>query len=156
MKIKKDTITGLLLIALGAVIAVMVSKFRYGMTWEYPGPKLFPLIAVFGFVVCGAGIFLSSIFGHKEDKVFLTGAGWLKTLSLFVMLALYILGLKYLGYMIVTPFVLFIFCTIIARGGDVKASLIGRIIFSVVFTLLIYVVYVHVFNMTLPTGIFFD
>lgn len=156
MKIKKDQFTGALLIALGIAVAVLVSRFKTEMTAAYPGPKLFPFIAVFGFIVCGAGIFLNSVFSKNEEEIFLTKAGWLKVVSIVAALCLYIFLLKYVGYMICTPFMLFAFCTIIARDSDRKASLLGRIIFSVVFTVIIYVVYIHVFGMTLPMGILFD
>lgn len=157
MKVKRDQITGALLIALGIAIATLTSQFRTEMTAAYPGPKLFPLIAAFGFIVCGAGIFIGSLFSKKGEEVFLTKAGWIKVAAIVACLCLYILLLKYVGYMICTPFILFAFCTIIAKGdGDRKVGSIGRIVFSVIFTAFIYVIYIHVFGMTLPAGILFD
>ena len=155
MKIKKDQITGLVLVLLGLAVAVLVSQFKKEMTAAYPGPKLFPLIAAFGFVVCGMGIFLTSTVDKKEEKVFLAKTGWLKLAVLFALMCAYIFFMKYFGYLIVTPFVLFAASTLIAKGGNVKSSLVGRIVFSVVFSVIVYVMYVHMFSMTLPSGILF-
>ncbi|MGE4353380.1 MAG: tripartite tricarboxylate transporter TctB family protein [Oscillospiraceae bacterium] len=156
MKVKRDQITGAGLIILGIAIAVLVSRFKMPMTAAYPGPKLFPLIAVFGFVICGLGIFLNSTFSNKPEKAFLMKEGWLKVGIAFAILCTYIFLMKYLGYLVVTPFALFAFSTLFARGGNVQSKLLYRIVFSVLFTLIIYVLYVNVFSLTLPRGLLFD
>ena len=67
-KIRRDHVTGLALIILGVVVAVLVMQFKKPMTAAYPGPKLFPLIAAFGFVACGLGIFIEGCLSKKEEK----------------------------------------------------------------------------------------
>lgn len=156
MKIKRDQITGLFLVVLGAVVAVLVSQFKTPMTAAYPGPRLFPLISAFGFIVCGIGIFFTSTFSNKAEKVFLVKKGWMKVLLLFALLCVYVLMMKYLGYLIVTPFVLFAFSTIIAKDGKSSPKVLYRVIFSVGFTLLIYLMYVNVFGLALPAGLLFE
>lgn len=156
MKIKKDQITGLVLIIVGLVFAYMTFQFKKPMTPEYPGPMLFPLIAVFGFVVCGLGIFLTSTFSKKEEQVFLMKEGWIKVIVTFIILCVYVFLMKYFGYLVVTPFVLFALSTIFAKGDGKEAKLVSRIVFSILFSILVYLLYVHVFSLTLPSGIFFD
>ena len=156
MKVKRNQVTGLALIIIGLVFGYLTMQFDKPMTAAYPGPKLFPLIAVFGFIVCGLGIFIEGTFGKKEEKPFLSKTGWGKVVSMFLILVVYVFLMKYLGYLIVTPFALFATSTLIARGQDQHPRLRSRIIYSVAVTLLIYAMYVIAFGMTLPSGLLFD
>lgn len=152
MKIKRDQIMGLLLILAGIAVAILVSQFKKDMTAVYPGPKLFPLIGAFGFVVCGLGIFVGSCLSKKEEDVFLVKAGWIKVFTTFAILCVYVLLMKYLGYMIVTPFVVFALECLIAKGGGGEIRSLRFAIFAILFTIIIYVMYVMVFGLTLPSG----
>jgi hypothetical protein len=153
MKIKRDQITGAALVLLGLVVALLVSQFRIDIKPGYPGPKLFPLITVFGFVVCGTGIFVKSTIGGKDETVFLVKSGWIKVAAAIGILALYVFSMSYLGYIIVTPFAVFSLTSLFARGK--KSALIFRVIFSLVFSFVVYVVYVYAFGLNLPRGIIF-
>ncbi|MDL2229430.1 tripartite tricarboxylate transporter TctB family protein [Treponema sp. OttesenSCG-928-L16] len=153
MLVKRDQMTGAALVLAGIFFAVLISQFRIDIKPGYPGPKMFPLISVFGFIVCGTGIFLQSTFSKKEEKKFLLKEGWIKVGISFGILILYVFIMKYLGYFITTPFVLFALCTFYSKGFVSK--LIPRIIFSVLFTLISYAVYVYAFGLRLPRGILF-
>ena len=155
-RIKRDQVTGLALMLIGVIVVILVMQFKKEMTAAYPGPKLFPLIAATGFLICGLGIFLEGCFGKKAEKPFLNGEGWKKVGLMFIILVAYVFLMKYLGYLIVTPFALFAFTTLIAWGGKVESKLLPRIIYSIVVTILIYLMYVTAFGMTLPTGLLFD
>ena len=155
-KIRRDHVTGLALIILGVVVAVLVMQFKKPMTAAYPGPKLFPLIAAFGFVACGLGIFIEGCLSKKEEKPFLSAAGWKKVGIMFAVLIVYVFLMKYLGYMLATPFALFAFTTIIEKGEKTKAGLVSKIIYSVAVTVFIYLMYVTAFGMTFPSGMLFE
>lgn len=156
MKIKRDQITGLVLIILGIVFAVLVSQFKKPFTPEYPGPMLLPGIGVFGLIVCGAGILVSGFRQTGADKTFVTKEGWVRILVTFAILCAYILGMKYLGFLIVTPFVLFGITTYFSAGSGIKTKLWVNIVFSVVVAVFIWFMYVQLFGMTLPEGILFE
>jgi len=153
MKVKRDQLTGAALFLLGIVIAILVSQFRIGFKPGYPGPMLFPLISVFGFIICGAGIFLQSTFGKEEEEVFLLKEGWLRLGISFVILTAYVLALSVAGFLIATPFALFAISTMYAKGQTSQRKY--RIIFSIGFTLLVYVIYEFAFGLRLPGGILF-
>lgn len=155
MKIKRDQITGLVLIILGIVFAILVSQFKKPFTPEYPGPMLLPGIGVFGLIVCGAGILVNGFRQTAEDKTFVTKTGWIHILVTFAILCVYILGMKYLGFLIVTPFVLFGITTYFSAGSGIKTKLWVNIVFSVVVAVFIWFMYVKLFGMTLPEGILF-
>ncbi len=156
MKIKRDQVTGLVLIILGIVFAVLISQFKKPFTPEYPGPMLLPGIGVFGLIVCGAGIMVNGFRQKSEDKTFVTKAGWVRMLITFAILCVYIFAMKYLGFLIVTPFVLFGITTYFSAGSGVKTKLWVNIVFSVAVSLFIWFMYVKLFSMTLPTGILFE
>lgn len=155
MKLKRDQITGIVLMVLAIAVTVLVFQFKKPMTAAYPGPKLFPLISAFGFAVCGLGIFITSTLSKKEEQVFLMKEGWIKVGLTFLILCVYVFLMKYLGYLIVTPFTIFAFSTLFAKYGKVQSKILYRIIFSVAFSVFVYVMYVNVFGMTLPSGSLF-
>lgn len=156
MKIKRDQITGLVLMALGVFFAVLISQFKTPFTAAYPGPSLLPGIGVFGLIVCGAGTFISGCRQKKEDAVFVTKEGWIRILVTFAILCAYVLGMKFLGFLIVTPIVFFIIVTYFAKSSKVESKLWVRIVFALAVTVIVWLVYVQLFGMTLPDGELFS
>lgn len=156
MKIKRDQVTGLILIALGIFFAVLISQFKKPFTPEYPGPSLLPGIGVFGLIVCGAGILVSGCRQKTEDKAFVAKEGWVRIIATFVILCVYVFAMKYLGFLVCTPFILYGLTTYFAKASNIETKLWVRIVFSIVVALVIYGMYVPLFGMTLPTGMLFD
>lgn len=150
MKLKRDQITGAVLVLLGIVVAVLVGQFKVPFAASYPGPKALPMIAVAGFIVCGAGIFVESTKSQKEEPVFLVKEGWLRVLASIGLLALYILGMKYVGYLVMTPVICYALTTLYAKGSS--STLKGRLIYTVLLTAAIYVIYVFAFGLGVPMG----
>ena len=130
MKIKRDQLTGAVLILLGIVVFMMTTSFSIPITGAYPGPRMLPTIAAFGFAVCGLGILVNGTMSKKEEKVYMVKAGWIRIGITLAVIAAYI-----------------------ARGS--QTSLKGRIIFSVAVAVIIYVIYVFAFGLTLPGGMLF-
>ena len=112
-----------------------------------------PLIAAFGLVVCGGGIFIIGTI-KREEEPFLLKEGWMKIAVTAILLIVYVLCMKYLGYLISTPILLFVLSTLFAKGN--KASLKARIIFSVGFTIALYIIYVYLFGLSFPMGLLFE
>ena len=156
MKIKRDQITGLALVILGIVLFVLIGQFKKPMTAEYPGPKLMPGIAAFGLVVCGLGIFVKGCMQKTADAVVISKAGMLRIVITFAALCLYILGMKYLGFLIVTPFLVYGLTTYFAKSTGVETKLWARIVFALVVTGVIWAMYVPLFGMELPVGELFE
>lgn len=153
MKIKRDQLTGAVLIILGIVVFIMTTSFSIPITGAYPGPRMLPTIAAFGFAVCGLGIFVNGTMSKKEEKVYMVKAGWIRIGITLAVIAAYIAAMTVAGYLIATPVILYILTTMFARGS--QTSLKGRIIFSVAVAVIIYVIYVFAFGLTLPGGMLF-
>ncbi|MDO5550183.1 MAG: tripartite tricarboxylate transporter TctB family protein [Lachnospiraceae bacterium] len=154
MKIKRDQLTGAVLVLLGIVVFLMTTTFSIPITAAYPGPRMLPSIAAFGFVVCGLGIFAEGTMSKKEEKTFLVKEGWIRVLLTLAVIAAYIAGMTVAGYLITTPIILYVLTTMFAKGS--KTTVKGRVIFSVAVAVIIYVIYVFAFGLTLPAGMLFD
>ena len=150
-KIKRDQIVGAVLVILGIVIFFMISDYRVPFTMAYPGPKALPGIAAFGFIACGIGIFVQSTLDKKPQKEFVVKGGWLRFGIAFGVLIVYVFLMKFLGFLIVTPFACFGLSTLFAKGK--KSSWIARAVFSVVFTLFVYFLYKYGFSLPMPEPI---
>ena len=156
MKVKRDQISGLALVILGIVLFILIGQFSKPLTAEYPGPRLMPGIAAFGLVVCGLGIFVKGCTQKTEDKVVITKAGLLRILISFAALWLYILGMRFLGFLITTPFLVYGLTTYFAKATKAETKLWVRIVFALVVTGVIWAMYVPLFGMELPVGELFE
>lgn len=154
MKIKRDQVTGAVLVLLGLVVFFMTSTFTMPITAAYPGPRMLPAIAALGFVVCGSGILIGSSLGKKEEKAYMVKAGWIRIGAALAVIAAYIAAMTVAGYLIATPIILYVLTAMFAKGSD--STLKGRIIFSVAVSVIIYVIYVFAFGLMLPSGILFE
>lgn len=156
MKIKRDQITGLVLVILGVIVFAMISQFETPFTPSYPGPSLLPGIGAFGLVVCGAGVFVTGCLQKGEDKEFMPKGGWLRMGASFAALCAYVLAMKYVGYLVATPFLLYGLTTYFAKASGMATKLWTRIVFSIVVSVAIWAMYVPLFGMTLPAGLLFE
>lgn len=81
---------------------------------------------------------------------------WLRMLVTFVALCLYILAMKFLGFLVVTPFVTFFLVSYFAKKSGYELAAWKRIVFAVIVTVVIYGMYVPLFGMSLPSGLLFE
>lgn len=150
MKLKRDQITGVVLVVLGIVVAAMVTRFKVPFSVSYPGPKALPMIAVCGFIICGGGIFINSTRSKEEEPIFLVKEGWIRAACSLALLAGYILGMKFVGYLISTPVICYLLTTLYAKGSNTTIK--ARVLYAVLLTVIIYVIYVYAFGLGLPSG----
>lgn len=153
MKIKRDQLTGAVLILLGIIVIFMTTSFSVPITSSYPGPRMLPTIAALGFVICGLGILVNGTLSKKEEKAYMMKEGWIKIAVSLAVIAVYIGAMTIVGYLIATPVILYGLTTMFAKGS--QTTIKGRVIFSVLVSVIIYVVYVFAFGLTLPGGMLF-
>ena len=121
-------------------------------TPEYPGPKLLPGIGVFGLIVCGLGVFVNGCKQKEADKVVLTKEGLVRVVASFLILCVYILLMKFVGFLIATPIIVFVVTSYFMKESRVTTKLLYVVLYSVAVTVIIWGMYVQLFGMTLPTG----
>jgi len=153
MKMNRDQMTGALVFALGIFVFFSIQGYKVPFTAAYPGPMAIPGLAGVGFLICGAGIFIQGC-KKKGGKPFLSLNGWKRLGISIAMLALYILGLTYIGFWPSTVLCLYAFCTYYAKGYETKIW--QRILFSVAFTVVVFLVYEVLFGYSLPVGALFE
>lgn len=156
MRIKRDQIAGAALILIGIFFAILISQFEKPFTPEYPGPMLMPGIGVFGLIVCGAGVFVNGCRQKEADKLPVNLKGFVRVVITFAVLCLYVLGMKYVGFLASSPVLLYVLTTYFSKASNLPTKLWARIVFAIAVTVIIYAMYVPLFGMTLPEGILFE
>lgn len=149
MRMNKNRWISLGLIAFGLFWIWQTTKIKplFGVSSEDIGPKIFPIFASVMLIICCIGKFLTS---NKESAAFCDKEGWKTVGLLIVTFAVYVFLLDWIGYLISTPVLLVVLVKLLARGR--KISLVRAIIFALVTTVCVYVLFTLVMNVMLPSG----
>lgn len=152
MKLHKNQIYSICVILFAIVFMIMTSQLKsvYTLSERDIGPRAFPYLAGAGLIVCAIGKMLTE--GPKDDAVF-TLEGWKRILVVFVLIAGYLLAMTFVGYIITTP--VFSFLLVYAMKEDRKFSVWKTVLFAVLLTAALYVVFQNIILVFLPTGILF-
>lgn len=148
----KERVGGFVFAVFGVLVALFAGQIRMPVNSNEPGPRLFPYIAGFGMMLCGIGMMLTAPKGENK-KQFLTKTGWVRLLKMAVLLFLYYLGLKFIGFIISTLVFTAVIILLLADGK--KINKIASVIVAVVTTTAIYLLFDKVFQIQLPVGIIF-
>lgn len=148
-----DSLFGVLFVVLG-VVAVVWGRAMPPMIPPAIGPGLLPMICGAGFVLFGAALVVQ---GLPELGAIRAGRlslweprpnPWFPAVVL-VALVVYVVALPVAGFLATT--VLFVAVVVRASGGGIVASLV----FAAAVTLLLHLVFVHLFRVPLPPGLVF-
>lgn len=154
MKVSKNQLTGALFILFGILGAFWASRIAVKTnlaTAGDVGPRCFPYMACAGIILCGVGIIATC----RDDSAtsFLSGEELQKACRLIAVLVIYLIAVKYIGFLISTPFVLFVLIHMLK--GTNKTALPVSIIFSAAFPCIIYYIFVNLLKIMLPKGVLF-
>jgi len=149
-KLNKQQGLALFYIALGIWVAYLAHDIRslFQVSSVDVGPKMFPYACAAGLVLCGVGKFISS--RDAKSKPFLDRQGVLRLAVIFLVMAAYIAGLTYLGYIITTPIMLFVLTYMLADGK--KLVWWHVLLFAVLMTAAVYFAFTKLMNVILPAG----
>jgi len=149
-KLNKQQGLALFYIALGIWVAYLAHDIRslFQVSSVDVGPKMFPYACAAGLVLCGIGKFISS--RDAKSKPFLDRQGVLRLAVIFLVMAAYIAGLTYLGYIITTPIMLFVLTYMLADGK--KLVWWHVLLFAVLMTAAVYFAFTKLMNVILPAG----
>lgn len=148
--LSRDRISAIIIIFFGLFMIYNTSQIQsqFAVASSDIGPKALPYIVSLGLIICGIGIFMQS--GHKKSQHFLTLRGWKRLGLLTILLVLYIPAMKYIGFIIATPIVLFLISMLM--GAEKKLSLAKAAFFSVIVSVCIYMIFVNYLHVQLPSG----
>lgn len=114
-----------------------------------PGPRMFPYLIGILLIVTSIGKFITCN-QEDESKFYENYKGWLKVFAVLGLLFAYCWLFPILGYT-VTTFVVGVLSVYLLKG-DRKVSWYGPVLFSGILTGSMYVLFVKVLSVVLPTG----
>lgn len=152
---KNDKIVGLIIFVLGLTSLFLTSQIPVKTFTDDPGPRIFPYFGSGILVICGLGIlFLQKRNAEDMDATpFLTKDGWKRAGMITLLFIVYGLALKFLGFHIATPIMVYLFYHQIAGPG--RRFLFRGIIYSLATYGTVYLVFSKLLNAFLPPGIIF-
>ncbi len=146
---KRDQITGCIGLIMGILVAVATYLLPDSSMSSDIGPKFFPAICAVGLIVPGIGLLLKKSDGPVSKLTF--GKRESKRLALISLLVIaYVVAMDFIGFIIPTIIVQFVMCNMFAKG--VNVSLVSKILFAVVVTILIYLAFENLMSLQLPRG----
>jgi hypothetical protein len=155
MKLRRDTITGIVGLIGSAFFFYMTQSIRKPAKLLEPGPRLLPYVAIILIAVSSVALIIKGIKDRNvEEKPYFPKGGILKISRSYIMLIIYAVALTYLGFIISTPFATLAF--IYDLRGNSKVKLIPSIIISLIVTAVLYGMFVYGFQVKLPAGALFD
>lgn len=144
---KKDHITGIVLIVLGLLVMVFIRQIPTASVNNDVGPRLFPYISSIGIIICGIGI---AIQGKKQEvKPYFTLEEWKRFATIFSIVVLYAILLITLGFLISTPFILYLTMRIM---GQPKRLYFRTLSIAVGFTTFVFFIFEKILHVMLPAG----
>lgn len=144
---------------------VSVIVFTFAIIWLYmakdikaifsyagerdPGSKLFPILIGILLIVTSVGKFITCN-QEEESGFYESHKSWLKLLAMFALLCLYVYFFKITGYLL-TTFLLGVISVFLLKE-DRKVRWFSPIIFSAALTGIMYILFVKILSVVLPTG----
>lgn len=145
----------LILLGIGILFLIGTTNIRDPGLSGDPGPKLAPLVSGVGLVLCGIVLLLQTFFQAKSSKPVPASNEPRQTYARTAgILTLYIIGycaaLYTLGFILSTPVLLFFALGVI---GTHKPRMPIRIVFSILTTGIVFLVFETVLHVMLPSGL---
>ncbi|MDR1709744.1 MAG: tripartite tricarboxylate transporter TctB family protein [Candidatus Accumulibacter sp.] len=146
MKIKsqKDFVSGVLLIAVGALFAVGATNYSFGSSLR-PGPGYFPF--GLGLLLCVLGIVIAlGAFGRERGGDEAIGAiPWRPLACIVGALVFFGFFLPRLGFLVSFPAMI-----VITSAGDSEFTWKGALLNALALTALSYAIFIHGLGLTMP------
>jgi putative tricarboxylic transport membrane protein len=144
----KDRVVGIIITFLGLIVFIASMNIPINDISPDPGSRLFPLIGSTGMIIFGAGIFLNK--KESEVKPFMSRDGWIRLLKVMVIFIVYVLAIKYIGYLIASFIFMFVLVKLFAYERQIPVW--KNALFSVIVTASIWIVFVKFLTVSLPSG----
>ena len=155
MKLRRDTVTGIVGLAACAFFAWGAQLIKMPKKLLEPGPRLLPYVAIALVGISSIALIIKGIKErNKEEKPYFPKGGVRKITISFLILCAYAAALNFFGFLPSTPFATFVL--IYDLRGQSKVKPIPVAIISIVLTAALYAMFVYGFQVKLPVGVFFE
>lgn len=150
MKLNKNQVYSLCVIVFALILIYATSQLDslFSLSERDVGPKFFPNVAAVGMIICAIGKFITE---RKKSTPLFDKRGWICVGMIFGLIALYLVAIWLVGYLIATP--IFTALLVIAMKEDRKVKPLTVVLFSIITTMVLYVVFEKIIMVFLPTGI---
>ena len=150
MKLNKNQVYSLCVIVFALIVIYATSQLDslFQLSERDVGPKFFPYAAAVGMILCAIGKFITE---RNTSTPLFDKRGWIRAAVVFGLIALYLIAIWLVGYLIATP--IFTALLVIAMKEDRKVKPVTVILFSVITTIVLYVVFEKIIMVFLPAGI---
>ena len=154
-----DFIVSAVFLILGAAL-IIGGKSLPESTVVSVGPDFMPVVLGAVIIALAAILLVTSIVGYKEKLAALEGAepdhcDYKRVLASLVLSIAYVMLLQPVGFLITTVVYLILQITALAPDENRKSKdIIKYVVISVVFTLIVYMLFRYGFKIVLPAGIF--
>lgn len=152
LKLNKDHYLSIFYIVLGVIILYVTSRITslFAVGSNDLGPRFFPRLCGIGIILCGIGKFISSGKSHSIKAFLPSKRDYLRLIGLWLVLVLYVLAVKRLGYILSSLVLMFVMTTLLSDQN--KPKLWKRILFSVVMVAVTYSLFSYIIKIPLPKG----
>ncbi len=145
-----NIVIGIICIAFSIAILIMASSFSQTLIVDTGlGAEFFPRLVASGMIFLGSILIISAIkdssLSRKTSDVF--NREMIKPLIGMGLIILYALSITIVGYLVST----LIFCFILLHFFQVE-KLVTKVVISVAFSVIIYLIFSKIFLINLPTG----
>ena len=152
---KKDQKIGIITSLFG-VIALIYTYITIPVTLQSeldPGSRLFPTIACVSMILCGIGIFLSTDKAKEDLKPRYDRVAWTRFGRLAILAVIYMIAMKYIGFLITTP--IFLYILVHWFSYEEKVPVWKNALFSILMSTVTYYIFVDLLQVYLPSGVLF-
>ena len=146
----RDRVTGLIAVVLGVLIAFMTFQLPASTMTGDIGPQAFPYISAGIMIICGIGLLIN---GKKPSPVFYTRPQFGRLCLISAVMLGFIVAMQFLGYVIACFAALLVLCSMFSQGKGIAVW--KRIVFAAAMTAVMYLMFVKVFSIPLPSGVLF-
>ena len=150
MKLRRDTVTGIVGLLGGAFFLCAAQSIKQPAKLLEPGPRLLPYVAIVLIAMSSVALIIKGIKERaKEEKPYFPKGGALKITKSYLLLIVYAFAMTWLGFLMTTPFAPPI-------SGPTKLPAVPAVIISVLVTAGLYAMFVFGFQVKLPAGRLFE
>lgn len=135
-----DAVVAACLVAIGVVVIVEARRLGAGWSSDGPGSGYFPFYIGLILAVCGAAIFIQSMFARArsrsdagEDEVFVDSVQLKRVLSVLLPSAVYVGVIMLLGLYLASALFIALFMIILGKYPWLKAVVLGVVVNALFF-----------------------
>ena len=154
MKLKRNTITGIVGIIAVIICFIIMQSMRQVPNLIEPGPRLMPTVGLILILLSSIMLLINGLRDKKEEKPYFPEGGVKKLVFAYALLCVYGILLTLFGFLSTTPFAMFAFVNMLKE--DEKVTWWQAALISIVVTAFLYGMFVIGFQIKLPSGILFN